>query len=204
MTSWDDQQQLVATALERFGRLDVFFANAGFGAKRGFLEESVEHWKAMVDTNVLRRGAVDPRLPPPLPRAERRAPAPDELGRGPALALTGSLYSCTKHAVTAMGEALRQEVADTDIKVTLIEPGMVDTPFFDEQAERRAGARRHRARGHVRADPAAPRGRERGADQAYSSGGLSRLRALAAIPTGTHLTQRDSDKELRLTFLGPK
>jgi NADP-dependent 3-hydroxy acid dehydrogenase YdfG len=31
-----------------------------------------------------------------------------------------------------MGEALRQEVAETDIKVTLIEPGMVDTPFFDD------------------------------------------------------------------------
>ena len=30
-----------------------------------------------------------------------------------------------------MGEALRQEIADTDIKMTLIEPGMVDTPFFD-------------------------------------------------------------------------
>ena len=45
--------------------------------------------------------------------------------------LPGSLYSATKHAVTAMGEALRQEVADTDIKVTLIEPGMVETPFFD-------------------------------------------------------------------------
>jgi NADP-dependent 3-hydroxy acid dehydrogenase YdfG len=46
-------------------------------------------------------------------------------------ALPGSLYSVTKHAVTAMGEALRQEVADTGIKVTLIEPGAVDTPFFD-------------------------------------------------------------------------
>ena len=46
-------------------------------------------------------------------------------------ALPGSLYSATKHAVTAMGEALRQEVADTPIKMTLIEPGMVDTPFFD-------------------------------------------------------------------------
>jgi NADP-dependent 3-hydroxy acid dehydrogenase YdfG len=32
-----------------------------------------------------------------------------------------------------MGESLRQEVADTDIKVTLIEPGMVDTPFFDDK-----------------------------------------------------------------------
>jgi NADP-dependent 3-hydroxy acid dehydrogenase YdfG len=48
-------------------------------------------------------------------------------------ALAGSLYSATKHAVTAMGEALRQEVADTRIKVTLIEPGVVDTPFFDNR-----------------------------------------------------------------------
>ena len=46
--------------------------------------------------------------------------------------LPGSLYSCTKWAVTAMGEALRQEIAKTQIKVTLIEPGMVDTPFFDD------------------------------------------------------------------------
>ena len=38
--------------IERFGRLDAFFANAGFGAARGFLEESVEHWQSMVDTNV--------------------------------------------------------------------------------------------------------------------------------------------------------
>jgi NADP-dependent 3-hydroxy acid dehydrogenase YdfG len=130
VTSWDDQQALVAAALERFGRLDAFFANAGFGAKRGFLEETVEHWKAMIDTNVL--GAA----------LSIRACLGHfrELGAGHVIltssiagrrALPGSLYSCTKFAVTAMGEALRQEVSDTDIKVTLIEPGMVDTPFFD-------------------------------------------------------------------------
>ena len=46
-------------------------------------------------------------------------------------ALPGSLYSATKWAVTGMGESLRQEVNDTGVRVTLIEPGMVDTPFFD-------------------------------------------------------------------------
>jgi len=50
---WDDQERLVAAALERFGRIDVVFANAGFGAKRGFLEESPEQWRSMVETNVL-------------------------------------------------------------------------------------------------------------------------------------------------------
>ena len=46
-------------------------------------------------------------------------------------ALPGSLYAATKWAVTAMGEGLRAEVSDSPIRVTLIEPGMVDTPFFD-------------------------------------------------------------------------
>ena len=132
VTSWDDQQALVRTALDRYGRMDAYFANAGFGAKRGFLEESVEHWKSMIDTNVL--GAA----------LSIRACLPHfkEQGRGHLIltssiagrrALPGSLYSATKHAVTAMGEALRQEVAESEIKMTLIEPGMVATPFFDSE-----------------------------------------------------------------------
>ncbi|HEY6776612.1 MAG TPA: SDR family oxidoreductase [Thermoleophilaceae bacterium] len=128
--SWEDQQTLVRETLDRFGRLDAFFANAGFGAKRGFLEESVEYWKSMIDTNVL-GAALSIRAS--LAHFKRE-------GRGHLLltssvagrrTLPGSLYSATKFAVTAMGEALRQEVAETDIKVTLIEPGAVDTPFFE-------------------------------------------------------------------------
>ncbi|MDX6519946.1 MAG: hypothetical protein QOF08_551, partial [Gaiellales bacterium] len=53
VTEWDDVQRLAMAALERFGRIDVVFANAGFGASRGFLEETVEHWRSMVLTNVL-------------------------------------------------------------------------------------------------------------------------------------------------------
>src|SRR6202023_3320392 len=52
VTEWEDQQAAVAAALDAYGRLDVAFANAGFGAKRGFLEETPEHWKSMVLTNV--------------------------------------------------------------------------------------------------------------------------------------------------------
>ena len=48
-------------------------------------------------------------------------------------ALPGSLYSATKFAVTSMGEGARLELNGTGVRVTLIEPGMVDTPFFDER-----------------------------------------------------------------------
>jgi NADP-dependent 3-hydroxy acid dehydrogenase YdfG len=132
VTDWDDQQALVATALDRFGRLDAYFANAGFGAKRGFLEESVEHWKSMIDTNVL-GAALSIRASLPHFRERNRGHMILTSSVAGRRALPGSLYSATKHAVTAMGEALRQEVSDTDIKVTLIEPGMVDTPFFESR-----------------------------------------------------------------------
>jgi NADP-dependent 3-hydroxy acid dehydrogenase YdfG len=134
VTSWDDQQALVRLALQGFGRMDAFFANAGFGAKRGFLEETPEQWKSMIDTNVYGTAL-----------SIRAALGHfKEKGRGHVLltssvagrrTLPGSLYSATKWAVTAMGYALRAEVADTDIKVTLIEPGMVDTPFFEQRPE---------------------------------------------------------------------
>jgi NADP-dependent 3-hydroxy acid dehydrogenase YdfG len=132
VTSWDDQQALVASTLDEFGRMDAYFANAGFGAKRGFLEESVEHWKSMIDTNVF-GAALSIRASLGHFRRQNRGHLLLTSSIAGRRALPGSLYSATKHAVTAMGEALRAEVAETDIKVTLIEPGMVDTPFFENK-----------------------------------------------------------------------
>ena len=130
--SWDDQQALVRETLDRFGRMDAFFANAGFGAKRGFLEESVEYWKSMIDTNVL-GVALSIRAALGHFKSEGRGHLLLTSSVAGRRTLPGSLYSATKFAVTAMGEALRQEVAETDIKVTLVEPGAVDTPFFESR-----------------------------------------------------------------------
>jgi NADP-dependent 3-hydroxy acid dehydrogenase YdfG len=130
VTEWEQQQAMVAAALERFGRLDVVFANAGFGATRGFLEESPEHWRAMVLTNVY-GAALTLRATIPALRASRGhlLLTGSVAGR---VALPGSLYSCTKWAVTAMAQAARGELDDNSgVRVTLIEPGMVATPFFE-------------------------------------------------------------------------
>jgi NADP-dependent 3-hydroxy acid dehydrogenase YdfG len=130
VTDWKDQQTFVRAAIEAYGQLDAIFANAGFGAKRGFLEESVEHWKSMIDTNVYGCALT---IRAALPHFRERGQGHFVLTSSVAgrLNLPGSLYSATKHAVTAMGHSLRAEVADSGIRVTLIEPGAVDTPFFD-------------------------------------------------------------------------
>lgn len=130
VTDFASQERLVASALEAFGRLDAAFANAGFGAKRGFLEETPEHWRDMVLTNVLGAAyTIRATLPALTESGGHLLLTSSVAGRR---ALPGSLYSATKFSVTAMGEALRQEV-DGKIRVTLIEPGMVDTPFFENK-----------------------------------------------------------------------
>jgi NADP-dependent 3-hydroxy acid dehydrogenase YdfG len=132
VTSWEDNERLVAAALERFGRIDVVFANAGFGAARGWLKETPEHWRDMVLTNVLGAAyTLRAAIPAVKDTKGHLLVTGSVAGRR---ALPGSLYSCTKWAITAMGEAVRQDLDDTGVRVTVIEPGMVDTPFFDNGA----------------------------------------------------------------------
>jgi NADP-dependent 3-hydroxy acid dehydrogenase YdfG len=129
VTEWADQEHMVEKTLEAFGRLDVAFANAGFGAGRSFLGSTPEHWRAMVLTNVYGAALTIRATLPALKESRGHLLLTGSVaGRR---ALPGSLYSCTKFAVTAMGEAARLELDGTGIRVTLIEPGMVDTPFFD-------------------------------------------------------------------------
>lgn len=136
VTEWDEVQAMAAGALDRFGRIDAVFANAGFGASRGFLEESPEHWRSMILTNVYGVAlTIRATLPHLLERGDGHFLVTSSIaGRR---VLPGSLYSATKWAATAIGEALRQELRQMHenhgIRVTLIEPGMVDTPFFDNR-----------------------------------------------------------------------
>jgi NADP-dependent 3-hydroxy acid dehydrogenase YdfG len=135
VAEWADNEALVAAAIERFGRLDVAFANAGFGAKRGWLEESPEHWRAMVLTNVLGAAYTVRAAIPALKASQGHVLLTGSVAGRRVIA--GSLYSATKWAVTAMSEAIRADLDGTGIRTTLISPGQVDTPFFDSPSEGR-------------------------------------------------------------------
>jgi NADP-dependent 3-hydroxy acid dehydrogenase YdfG len=135
VTSWADNEALVAAALGRFGRIDVAFANAGFGAPRGWLNDTPEHWREMVLTNVLGAAYTVRAAIPSLKESRGHVLLTGSVaGRR---AVPGSLYSATKWAVTAMGESIRADLNDTGVRTTVIEPGGVDTPFFDAPAEGR-------------------------------------------------------------------
>ncbi|HEY3764228.1 MAG TPA: SDR family oxidoreductase [Gaiellales bacterium] len=143
VTEWEQVEAAAAAAIDRFGRIDVVFANAGFGANRGFLNESPERWRSMVLTNVLGVAlTIRATLPHLLERGTGHFVITSSIaGRR---SLPGSLYSATKWAVTGIGQSLRGELREmhenTRIRVTLIEPGAVETPFFDNTGEGRLEA----------------------------------------------------------------
>jgi NADP-dependent 3-hydroxy acid dehydrogenase YdfG len=129
VTEWDDQAALTQRALDAFGRIDVAFANAGFGGPRGFERYEPDQMRDLVLTNVLGVAYTIRATMPCLRETGGHLVLTSSVaGRR---ALPGSLYSASKYAVTAMGEAARLDLNGTGVRVTLIEPGMVDTPFFD-------------------------------------------------------------------------
>jgi NADP-dependent 3-hydroxy acid dehydrogenase YdfG len=129
--SVEEQKQMVARALETFGRIDAVFANAGRGGEPGgFSGADPDVWKDMILTNILGVGITIQVCLPALRESRGHL-----LLTGSAAGRTtipGSMYSASKWAVSAIGYGVREELRGSGIRVTLIEPGMVDTPFFDE------------------------------------------------------------------------
>lgn len=140
-----DVTALVELARTRFGRLDVLVASAGIAPNSLLDELRLADWIATVEVNVL---GVLYGIAAALPvfRAQ---------GGGHLVALSSSaalsvrptmaVYAGAKMAVRGICEGLRQE-AGADLRVTLITPGLVDTPFAegiadDETRERYVAAR---------------------------------------------------------------
>ncbi|MFB9909589.1 SDR family oxidoreductase [Allokutzneria oryzae] len=128
VTDWDALSAAVRRVEDELGRLDVVFANAGQSVVTSFLGEAGEEpgrWRDMVLANVYG------------PALTARATLPVLRRFGGHLVLTGSasgrgvrpgsLYSATKWAVTGLAQAIRAECVDAGVRVTLVQPGLVDT-----------------------------------------------------------------------------
>lgn len=130
VTDYAAQERMVTRVLSHFGRIDAVFANAGVGGQPGgFTSAPVESWQSMVSVNIL-GVAYTLRASLKALKASRGhvVMTGSVAGRR---TLAGSMYSATKWAVSAIGYGVREELRGTGVRVTLIEPGMVDTPFFD-------------------------------------------------------------------------
>ena len=130
-TSLDAQRSAVEQTLERWGKLDAAFANAGTGVSTPGTEGGdPEEWRSMVDINVMGVLWTAKATLPHLRETKGHFVVTGSVaGRmNPA----GSIYSATKWFVNGFGSNLAGEMAKWGGRCTTISPGMVNTPFFDD------------------------------------------------------------------------
>lgn len=123
-------EKAVTQAVSRFGRLDVVANNAGYGLFGAVEEATGAEARAIFDTNVF--GVLNVlRATLPVLRRQRSGHMMQGSSTYGQLAFAGvGLLAATKYAVEGLTDALVAEVAPLGIKVTLVEPGYVATPFL--------------------------------------------------------------------------
>jgi len=131
VTSADAQRTAFAALSERFGRLDAAFANAGLGISSGSAEEAdLEAWRTMIEANIWGL-LVTVRLA--LPELHKTKGHMLLTGsRAARTEISGSVYGATKHFVHGFAANLLAEMRGWGGRCTVISPGLVDTPFFDQ------------------------------------------------------------------------
>lgn len=110
--------------------LDALVNNAGIGGVAGPLELiALEDVRRQLEVNVLGQIAVTQALLPALRRRRGRIAFISSVGGRVAVPFTAP-YAASKHALEAIGDALRVELRSSRVSVTLIEPGSVATPIW--------------------------------------------------------------------------
>jgi NAD(P)-dependent dehydrogenase (short-subunit alcohol dehydrogenase family) len=113
------------------GALDALVNNAGIGIGGPLELVAPEDLRRQFDVNVLGQVAVTQALLPALRRARGRIVFISSIGGRIAMAFTAP-YAASKHALEAIGDALRVELHSSGVRVALIEPGSVATPIWDK------------------------------------------------------------------------
>ncbi len=122
-------RQLIDGAVERFGRLDFLLANAGIADQELAAEGDPAVWRRLIETNLL---GVMYCVRYALPHMQRQ--------RAGHILLMGSLsgrdayvgepaYIASKFGLIGFGHSVRKEAGRYGIRVTIVEPGAVDTPL---------------------------------------------------------------------------
>ena len=131
ITERDQLSEAVAKTVERFGGLDAVYANAGKGSSRPGIEQGdPDDWHTMINLNVLAVLTTAHATLPHLRKAKGHfVVTGSKAGRDH---MKGSVYGATKWFVQGLAGNLAEEMREWGGRCTLITPGMVDTPFFDE------------------------------------------------------------------------
>lgn len=131
VTDYESQLSAVAKTVDRFGQLDAAFANAGRGLDTPGTENAdLDDIRGLIDLNIMGLLHTARAALPELRKTKGHLILTGSVaGR---VHVKGSIYGATKWFVHGYGGNMSEEMRDWGGRCTVIAPGMVDTPFFDE------------------------------------------------------------------------
>jgi NADP-dependent 3-hydroxy acid dehydrogenase YdfG len=124
-------QQVVAEAQARDGDVDILISNAAVHDVCSPADGDPEHWRQVIETNLLGgMHIVRAVLPGLYARGAGHVVIVASVS-GRVTYVGEPVYVASKHGLVAFAECLRQEASPRGVRVTLVEPGLVDTPLID-------------------------------------------------------------------------
>ncbi|SEI12161.1 SDR family oxidoreductase [Paracoccus alkenifer] len=131
--------QVVADVVATERRLDIVINAAGIMLNGDSMDRPLSEWEQMVDLNLTALLATTKAALPHLVQAAQGGRGVADVVNissiaGRVASGTAAVYNATKFGVTAFSEAMRQEFARRDVRVSVVEPGAVSTELFEHQA----------------------------------------------------------------------
>jgi 3-hydroxy acid dehydrogenase / malonic semialdehyde reductase len=128
--NYNEVKDIISSLEDDWKEIDILINNAGLA--RGFskiYEGSINDWEEMIDTNIKGLLYVTRQVLPNM--VEKKHGHVINIGSiaGHETYPFGNVYAATKFAVTALTKSIRMDVLDKNIKVSTIDPGLVETEF---------------------------------------------------------------------------
>ncbi len=143
----DDIGRLARTAIDRYGRIDVWVNNAGYGLMDSVASMDMEECRLLLETNLL--GAIHGMQAALEPMKRQHSGTVINISSiaGHIAVPYMAVYCASKHALNAIGKAARVELLGSGVHVMTVCPGYIDTDFAVNAVK---GAERMRLRSNAR------------------------------------------------------
>jgi short-subunit dehydrogenase len=131
VTNNEQVQQTVEAIIAKHGKIDILLNNAGYGKFERFTDMPVEQFEQMMDTNYMGIVRCTKAVIPHMLRQQSGQIVNIASMAGKIGSAKSTAYTATKHAVLGFTNSLRMELREHGIHVSAVNPGPIDTPFFE-------------------------------------------------------------------------
>ncbi len=135
ITNEEDIQNVVDTIIQKEGKIDVLWNNAGYGLFGSVEDVPVKDARQQFEVNLFGLAAITQKVVPYMRKANTGTIINTSSMGGKMYTPMGAWYHATKHALEGFSDCLRLELKQFNIKVVILEPGIIATEFGDVMLE---------------------------------------------------------------------